>query len=206
MFTLESKDFPSLPAINQSLSLEEAEDHKIYIDVPADYLTKIKDKLGDVDVVTLLNSAMINEAKQEIAKQITKAAFKGQNFEDISLEDLAEVFRNSRAKYAICSVRTGANIQEREEYKSKPLQNSFASNPGVTYEIGKWHDIQIWVDPFLSWDDKRIALIEEDFLNFRIKTEGEPKESSNIPAKIIATASIVNTPPVVHQYNITDLQ
>ena len=199
----ESEMFPDMPGINEDLCLCKGKEHTISVAYTYEQKEKAEKTFG-ADFYAMISDVLIGEGLAEVCKVITKAGFSPEEKTPISLRDLPEVFGNSGAKFAVCGIRLAAELGELEEYRYTK-ENSFSSTKARTYPVGNMHGVEIYVDPLLLWDDKRIFLCQNLFANFRIANKGTAIDERTLAPKSQAAVTIVTEDPLSTVYEVNDL-
>lgn len=66
--------------------------------------------------------------------------------------------RRGPATFAVCSPQTASGFQDCAGFVPYPIANTINQVPGALYPIGTLAGIAIYVDPYMAWEDGRIAL------------------------------------------------
>lgn len=131
---------------------------------------------ANLNVKQIINNACFNETVNTIYKElnskisITTPTIEintdGDNLHSI----LADNIKNG---YVITNGLCGATIQDMPEFTSEPITN-FMHIYGV-YKIGTFNEVDIFVDPYMAWNNTKLYNILEPYFNYSaiVKPETE---------------------------------
>jgi len=183
-------ELPDFPGRNPDLNPDEGEEHSVSITVTRDQIESLRESFG-IDVEALVRSALVNEVYMQIGKQISKACFNEESTEiDFSL--LESLISNLKGfGFILTNLQLATIFQDYEGLNIIPLKE-FGRNTGAIYELGKLGEYRIFVDPMLRWDDDRLAIINNNFYNFKqLESISLVAEGSMAPRTV--TKMIMNT-------------
>jgi len=116
-----------------------------------------------------LTSVISNEFAQSAAKCITKKLAEQPPFIIDTVDDYKNILKYcSTRKYIITNAAIGSALQDTLEYVSVEIK-TINNASGLMYNVGKLKDAEIYVDPYMRWDDTRIYVFDEPFANFYLK-------------------------------------
>lgn len=114
-------------------------------------------------------SVIRSEINQGIIKKITRSLFEADKFNyidtrevglDDNFDEILTQIREYSKKYKniICSGRVGHLFFENHShfYTSNDVKSY-----GFLYQVGKLHGVNIWIDPFMSYNDTRIVCFND---------------------------------------------
>lgn len=193
------KEFPDLPGRNIELPWDKGEEKRVSISVTQDQIVGLRDAYG-IDVIAMVEDAISNEAAQQISVFISKECFKSSGIileGEKGLNNLLLNLKESGEGFIITNIVVGTHIQDQSDFESKPLKTF--SNVGMIYEIGKLGGYSVYVDPFITYEDSKLAVVHNNFYNFEevdqtvLITEGTkaPKIENKIRISKINSNSIV---------------
>lgn len=161
------KELPDFPGRNPDLNPDEGEEHSVSITVTRDQIESLRKSFG-IDVEAMVEDALIHQTYYEIGKMISKACFDKVEVEIESYE-LEKLLLKSTKRgngFIILNVLLATIVQEYSDFEAY-LRKSFESAMGTLYPLGILKDYKILVDPNLRFDDPKIAVITDNFYNFR---------------------------------------
>lgn len=157
-----------------------------------------------LDVEEKTFSTIRNEIDQKLDKGILSKLFETRKFEYIDFRDsggilmgtntytnmykLYDLLMNCKEDYTNI-VTTGmlANIfMDMSSFIPETHTISINKNPGRTYKIGKISGLDIWVDPYMKFNDGRMVLFKSVDINIE-KVGGVDTTTGNIYAEINCT-------------------
>ena len=103
---------------------------------------------------------------------------------------LGDVIKDSGYSNCITNSKTGALLQDNFVFVTDSLISKVINNRGGIYKIGKILDVNIYVDPFMKWNDDVIILFD----NFETNSE-------LVSTNIVSDCTI--SPRLVVDYNYT---
>jgi len=134
-------------------------------------LNRISFSITDMGYIDQIKSSMINEIMQSISKKTSKVLFDKSRIEfldlsnyykndfeltrDASLEVINYIC-NSDYKYCIMNSKIASSIQDNPQFHFTSINNSNILSSGDTYFIGILGDVNLYVDPYMIYNDDRI--------------------------------------------------
>ena len=145
-------------------------------------LNRISFSITDMGYIDQIKSSMINEIMQSISKKTSKVLFDKSRIEfldlsnyykndfeltrDASLEVINYIC-NSDYKYCIMNARIASTIQDDSRFHFTSINNSNILSSGDTYFIGILGDVNLYVDPYMIYNDDRILLFNKFDMNLQ---------------------------------------
>jgi hypothetical protein len=157
---------------------------------------------------------MMNEMTQGFIKELIKCLL------DTNIIDYIEVFdididfsfppilvdkvHSKKYKNVIVSSKMGSSIQDHFGYFSHTHSNSINRSASL-YKIGKFLNTEVWVDPFMKYNDNRMIFFDDLFYNIGNLSSNEVI-SSNTFAPITEVTLDYNLLPSVSEilYVVSD--
>ena len=161
------KELQDLPGMNPDLDPDQGEELSCSITVTREQIEHIKQDFN-IDVEAMVQDALIQETHHQIARAVSKACF---NNREIQMEYryLKEVFLNTLKRgygFLLTNVKLGTLFQDLEDFESMPLNKGFHS-PASIYQLGSLYEYKVFVDPMLRYDEDQIAVVTNNFYNFK---------------------------------------
>jgi len=145
-------------------------------------LNRISFSITDMGYIDQIKSSMINEIMQSISKKTSKVLFDKSRIEfldlsnyykndfeltrDASLEVINYIC-NSDYKYCIMNSKIASSIQDNPQFHFTSINNSNILSSGDTYFIGILGDVNLYVDPYMIYNDDRILLFNKFDMNLQ---------------------------------------
>lgn len=131
----------------------------------------------NIDDVIIRNISQ--EVSNEINKRVMSDIFNTHNFDYINIgyqidlvpigviNELIDFILYSGNEYdnIVCSVRLASFLQDCSKFYVNMMYNNLSTGGGSIYPIGRIGKINIWVDPFMKYNDTRIALFNTIYIN-----------------------------------------
>jgi len=135
----------------------------------------------DMGYIDQIKSSMINEILQSISKKSSKVLFDKSRVEFLNLSNYKNDFEltrdatgevinyicNSDYKYCIMNSRIASTIQDDSRFHFSSINNSNILSSGDTYFIGVIGDVNLYVDPYMIYNDDRILLFNKFDINLQ---------------------------------------
>jgi len=197
-------EFPDLPGRNPDINPNKGKRYQTGVAITRDQIEGFKEWPG-VDVKALVNSALINEIYQSISNKISKLVFEKESTE-IEFNNVDAVFNfiKTNNAFILTNVKLGSFISN--QLKFKPVKLDLPFLPGSVYKLGILKNIDVYVDPNLRWDDERLAIVYNNFWNWKpLKITKQTKDIVIVPKMIIEMK--LNTKDVISDvYKINNLK
>ena len=123
----------------------------------------------NVDEITV--NALINELNQNFIKRILKKCFDTSKFDYLdlrpdgslmtgrtNLEKLANMIVSSGYKNVVTTGMIASELQDSQFFSHNGFQHASMSTTSTFYNSGKLSDVNIWVDPYMKFNDGRLCL------------------------------------------------
>ena len=105
------------------------------------------------------------ETIQKLDRTIIHKLFNYKEYQTLNKEEIIKVIeKNKNDKSAI--ITNGAIVIWLQDTFNTSVNFTIVSNYGCCYYMGKINEMKIYVDPYMRWDDHRIALVKDDFYNY----------------------------------------
>jgi hypothetical protein len=116
------------------------------------------------------------EILQTIDRIIIDKIFNSNKYTKINKLDKFVKFVNDNKDKKSCLITNGKIALYLQDYNiNKDDQLFNHTTNGCTYYAGKINNIEIYVDPYIRWNDDRCAIIFGDFYNFQFNEYNEEK-------------------------------
>ncbi len=161
------KEVQGLPGINPDLDPQKGKEYDVAITVTQKQIQHIKQDFN-IDVEAILQDALIQETHHQIARKLSKACFNNRKVE-MEYKYLKEVFLNTLKRgygFLLTNVKLATLIQDFEDFESMPMNKGFHS-PASIYQLGNLYEYKVFVDPMLRYDEDQIAVVTNNFYNFK---------------------------------------
>lgn len=125
----------------------------------------------NIDVDGIIISSLINELNQNFIRRILKKAFDTNKFDyldlrpdgslmtgRVNLEKLVNIITNSGYKNVVTTGLIASELQDSHFFSPNGFQHASMSNTSTFYTLGKLSDVNIWVDPYMKFNDGRLCL------------------------------------------------
>lgn len=129
-----------------------------------------------IDIEAQFRSVMVNECVNGlIRKSFTKILNNGNNVDYVMINDIALDFNfppdlihhiyKYNYKNMVMSSKMGASIQDTAGYKPSMNNKLTINTSGMMYKIGTFYNFEVWVDPYMKYNDHRIIFFDDIHLN-----------------------------------------
>lgn len=136
-------------------------------------------------------SLLMEEMTQTIVKEIYKNLFNTINFDYLDVrgvsmgiddpkksKELIDLILQDCTKYKNISscTKLGVILQDYSNFSVKPF-DSTSRLGALTYKIGKIYEMEVWIDPYMRWNDTKLCLfndVEVNVENFNSKIVPNP--------------------------------
>jgi hypothetical protein len=161
------KEFPDLPGLDTEIDSSNGEERSVSCSVTQEQIQGLKAAYG-IDVEAMVTNVITNETYFSISKEISKKIFSGENYEDI--KELEKFLDNDDLEgYLITNVAIGALMFDYSQFLASPIESITSS--GSMYLAGTFKKLKVYIDSMLCWDDKRLAIFNKNFFNFKAEDE-----------------------------------
>ena len=170
--------------------------YQVGVNASADFLLSA----FNIDSNSLILNLLVDEVNQDFIKRILKKIFDTPKFDYLDLrpggslmtgrqhlDTLVNMILSSGYKNVVTTGLIASELQDSHFFKATSIQT--ASKTSTFYTAGKLSNVNIWVDPFMRFNDGRLCLfntVDINFDNFDLK-------------EIIPAMSI--TPRLMIEYN-----
>ena len=137
-----------------------------------------------------VNKMVLNELTQSFIKELSKCLLNTNIFDYIEVKDIDIDFtfppvlmhkvQSKRYQNVIVSSKMGASIQDSVGYSAYSNSN-VVNTSGTLYKVGKFFNSDIWVDPYMRYNDNRMIFFNDVFYNI-----GELFMNENISSNTFA--------------------
>lgn len=161
------RELPDFPGRNPDLDPDQGKEHSVSISVSREQIEFARGDF-DIDVEAMVTNTLLQQIYYEIGNQISKACLKKTPVE-IEPDELEKKFlkiTKSGHGFIILNILLADVVQEYPDFILSPLK-SFESFGATLYELGYLNDYKIFVDPNIRFDDPRIAVVTNNFYNFK---------------------------------------
>lgn len=166
-----------------------------------------------IDMVDKVQSMQISECIQTLFKKITSELIKTKNIDYIQIDDInldynfppELINKVTQTKFStmIVNAKLGASIQDTVGY-SPHLNSNVINTNGLMYKIGSFFGKEVYVDPYMRWNDARIILFDDVVMNFDNFTSYENSEATFATRTIIEFGYQMMTSGSMLLYVISD--
>lgn len=179
-------EFPGRDPSIEVLLIDENK-HFVTVSVTQKEISEINKNFG-IDVLTKVSSVVNNEIYQIINKLISKEAFKKETAITFdSIEPLKEMLE-MMSGFAIVNTKIAVSLQDDPRMECVPIFTRFSDTTGCMYKIGKFADVDIYVDPYITWDDTKCSIVTNNFYNYitdsstqiHVSGAGSPKIQNDV--------------------------
>lgn len=156
----------------------------------------------NIDSNSLILNLLVDEVNQDFIKRILKKIFDTPKFDYLDLrpggslmtgrqhlDTLVNMILSSGYKNVVTTGLIASELQDSQFFNATSIQSASLSKTSTFYTAGKLSDVNIWVDPFMKFNDGRLCLfntVDINVDNFDLK-------------EIIPAMSI--TPRLMIEYN-----
>ena len=147
-----------------------------------------------IDMADKVQSMQISECIQSLFKKITSELTKTKNVDYIHIDEinldynfppeLINKVAQTGFSNMIVNGKLGASIQDSVGY-SPHLNSNVINTNGLMYKIGSFFGKEVYVDPFMRYNDNRIILFDDIIMNFDNFSSYENNEATFTPRTII---------------------
>lgn len=163
-----------LPGRDPSIEVKQIDENKytISISVSPDQIHSFS--VMGLDMSTMISNVALNEVYLTINKLISKAVFSKENDSSEPISNLNDLKLLLEAKngFAITNVHVGSLLQDSVNMEITPIADTLNNDNGCMYQIGKYKDNSIYVDPYMRWEDNRCVVVENNFYNYSFNPDG----------------------------------
>jgi hypothetical protein len=181
------------------------------ISIPYNYV-----QIDGIDTEKHIINLAINEINKEIYNNIIKDLFKSDiyDFVDSRGSDLEMKFRDfvpsiiskvGNYKNIICSSLLASLFSDLNVFTFGSIASNKISTSGYVYKVGKISGIDLWVDPYMKYNDTRLVSFNEVDFNFEYINTQEIVDQHSFRPRLISEVSWghrINDSKVI--YLITD--
>jgi len=129
------------------------------------------DKAHGIDALKMIESVIASESYMLLCKLISKTAFDKPSeeikWQEKSIYWLMDLISHQKPKFIITNVKIGTGLENMDQFVMEPLSKTF-NHAGGLYKIGEIKNVPVYVDPMLRWDDEKLVLVENDYLEYEI--------------------------------------
>ena len=125
----------------------------------------------NIDVDQIIISTLISELNQNFIKRILKKTFDTSKFDYLdlrpdgslmtgraNLEKLVNMIISSGYKNVVTTGLIASELQDSQFFSPNGFQHASMSATSTFYNLGKLSDMNIWVDPYMKFNDGRLCL------------------------------------------------
>jgi len=153
----------------------------------------------NIDVDQIIISTLISELNQNFIKRILKKTFDTSKFDYLdlrpdgslmtgrtNLEKLVNMIISSGYKNLVTTGLIASELQDSQFFISNGFKNASMSATSTFYNSGKLSDVNIWVDPYMKFNDGRLCLFNIVDVNIdSVELKEDVPPGSLIPRFII---------------------
>jgi hypothetical protein len=146
--------------------------------------------MSDLITEDHVNKMALNELTQSFIKELSKCLLNTNIFDYIEVKDIDIDFtflpvlmhkvQSKRYQNVIVSSKMGASIQDSVGYSAYSNSN-VVNTSGALYKVGKFFNSDIWIDPYMRYNDNRMIFFNDVFYNI-----GELFMNENISSNTFA--------------------
>lgn len=156
------KEYEDLPGLNLDIDASKGEEFELRLQNSRKQLEDLLNSNYDLNIV--IKNIISNEIYNNIARIISKELFSKKI--EHTIEDLHAFLDNNKlGKYIITSSSIGYYITEYEKFN--PIPNDILIPKSNINLIGYIGETKIYVDPYMMWIDRKMAIFSDDFFNFK---------------------------------------
>jgi hypothetical protein len=168
------------------------------------------EKSGLILDITLQNM-FYGEIKTKIYNIVLKHIFNSNNIKKIdgslsykSDSELYKLLNNNNDYTLVSNVQVGTVISDMSIYNYINIKN--ITTNGHMYEYGNIYDNAICIDPYMRWDDNRMAMVFNKFFNFKIDSLVDLKYIDTFTPALDADIYIKFNDVIVDLYQVENIQ
>jgi hypothetical protein len=160
----------------------------------------------NIDAMAMLENALHNESYTMLSKLISKVIFSPRpteikwERESGWLADLLDP--QEKEEFIVTNLQIAAGIQDMSRFKPVPLKTM--NNSGALYKIGEIFDVPMYIDPMMRWDEKELAIVNGNIIEFKEDKVAIVKEETFAP-RIVTTIKYKLYHPNSTVYTITNI-
>ena len=161
----------------------------------------------DIDVEAMVTDALVQETYYQIGNQISKACLKKKEI-DIEASELESLFlkiTKSGHGFIIVNVLLATIVQEYPDFEVM-LRKNFESSMGTLYPLGSLKNYKVLVDPNLRYDDHRMAVITNNFYNFKPTSSVALVSEGTMAPKTVTRVIMNMKQPRTKVFKVNNLQ
>ena len=164
-----NKEFDDLPGVGKS----EWTDGRISMSVTREQIESFKADHG-LDVEEMVKGVLANEVYQSLSKVISTTV-RNRKPEEIKWQKdtafwLSSLLEKCKPLFIVTNLSVAANLQYIQQFQTKKLDNNMSAN-GSLYDTGTFDGVPVYVDPMMLYDEKELAIVESNFLEYEIDEE-----------------------------------
>lgn len=154
----------------------------------------------NINVDSIVVSTLINELNQDFIRTILKSMFNTPKFDyldlrpdgmtgRVHLEKLVQMIYQSGYKNVVTTGMIASGLQDSQYFSSNGFQHASMSSASTFYHTGILHGVNIFVDPFMRYNDGRLCLFNEVDINIEsvdlveVINPGDTQSTFNISCK-----------------------
>lgn len=132
----------------------------------------------NIDSSSLILNLLVDEVNQDFIRRIIKKLFDTNKFDYLDLrpdgslmtgrhylEKLVSMILNSGYKNVVTTGLIASELQDSQFFNPTNLHNTSLSKTSTFYTAGKLSDVNIWVDPYMRFNDGRLCLFNTVDIN-----------------------------------------
>lgn len=152
----------------------------------------------NIDVDEIIISSLISELNQNFIRRILKMAFDTSKFDYLDLrpdgslmtgrtqlENLTKMIISSGYKNLVTTGLIASELQDSQFFSSNGFQHASMSATSTFYNLGKLSDVNIWVDPYMKFNDGRLCLFNTVDVNIDSVELREVSTSTSLTPRIL---------------------
>lgn len=161
-----------MPGRDDSLIVDINEENEFYVSMRLNNSDESLLDTFNIDRDLLSNSILYKECETNIQRQITKNIFSVNKLNIQYIDKIDELIQiiKSKTGFVITNIQIGYALQNSIDFMSLSLNNTSSTASAMLYQTGVIKDVSVFIDPYMSWDDNRLAIIEDNFYNYHIDT------------------------------------
>lgn len=132
----------------------------------------------NLDADDLIINVLISEINQNFIRKILKVAFNTPKFDYLDLrpngslmtgraniDKLVNMIISSGYKNVVTAGSIASELQDSHFFNHNSFKNSSISTTSTFYTIGKLSDVNVWVDPYMKYNDGRLCMFNTIDIN-----------------------------------------
>lgn len=165
------------------------------IDIYAEYMSRVRD-----DIRRSIHNKVISTVIG--SDEISILNYRGRRDSEYAV-DLAHEIRERSYRNVVVSPKIGAIIQDTAFFM--PDSGRGSGSMATCYRIGSvFGHIDVYVDPFMKWDDMRVCLFGDVFVNIGKTTAAIVAEATFAPKMVLDCQFCYNSGPSEVMYLLDD--